>query len=221
MTNRAFAGVLYAEDFDAPEPVVVPVPEPPRPPIVIEPTFSLADLRRASDQAQEEGRVLERREAVVHENRRQADALVRIADALELARTELAGLAASAASATAETLFAMVGVVLPAFAAARGHDELQALLTLLLPAMQHEPRLTIRVQPSLLDGLREAAAPLLEDGPALVDWIAAETMLPGDITVRWQDGLMMRDTRALCAQVRALVMPDSKSIRHTEDDHDG
>lgn len=217
------SGVLYAEDFDMPEPArtapaAVP-PPPPSEPIVIEPTFSLADLRHAAEHAQEQGRAQERRDAEQNANALKADALGRIADALNQARAEAARIAADAAAAVAETALAAVAAVLPTFARQRGRDEAAALLGLLLPAMSHEPRLSIRVHPSMLEGLREEMASLLQDGPAVVEWLGSESMLPGDISVRWQDGMMVRDAGALCARVAALIMPGLQTGTTKETNH--
>lgn len=205
MRHHSLSGVLYAEDFDAPLPVAT-APQVP-PPVVVEPSFSLIDLRHATEKAEQEGRELERHEAELGMTARKADALVRVADALGTARSDLSRIATEAATATADTLLAMVATMLPSFSASRGHGEVQALLRLLLPAMCHEPRLTVRVHPSLLEELREEAIGLLDDGHGVIDWIGSNNMLPGDVSVRWQDGIMVRDTNALCTKVRDLIMP--------------
>ena len=207
------SGVLYAEDFDAPVPAEIALPVPPPPPVVVEPSFSLIDLRHATEKAEREGRELERHDAELGMTARKADALVRVADALVTARKDLSRIATEAAAATADTLLAMVAAVLPSFSASHGHDEVQALLRLLLPAMCHEPRLTVRVHPSLLEALQEDATGLLDDGHAVIDWVGSNSMLPGDVSVRWQDGIMVRDTNALCTRVRDLIMP---AVRPTE-----
>lgn len=222
MQHHTHSGVLYAEDFDAPEPTSAAAPPPPAPePVVLEPTFSLTDLRRAAERAQQEGRTLERQEAELDAAARRTEALMRIADALNQARSDTARIATEAATATVETMLAMVATVLPAFARTRGQDEAGTLLGLLLPAMSHEPRLTIRVHPTLIEGLRQELASLLEDSSAAVEWLGSETMQPGDVTVRWENGTMVRDVRALCAQVAALVMPGSAQIDTTQETHDG
>lgn len=208
MQNHAHSGVLYAEDFDAPEPAPAAAAAALAPePVVIEPTFSLTDLNRAAERAQQEGRTLERREAELDAAARRTEALMRIADALSQTRSDTARIAAEAATATVETMLAMVATVLPTFARTHGQDEAGTLLRLLLPAMSHEPRLTIRVHPALIEGLRREMATLLEDSSAAVEWVGSDAMQPGDVTVRWENGTMVRDVRALCTRVAALVMP--------------
>lgn len=226
MRHRSLSGVLYAEDFDAPLPAATALPAPPPSPVVVEPSFSLTDLRQATEKAEQDGRELERHAAELGMTARKADALVRVADALGTARTDLSRIATEAATATTDTLLAMVAAVLPSFAASQGRDEVQALLRLLVPAMCREPRLTIRVHPSLLEILREDTTGLLVDGHAVIDWIGSDSMLPGDVSVRWQDGIMVRDTNALCTRVRDLIMPavrpaDSPRSIPLKEHHDG
>ena len=221
--RHPLSGVLYAEDFDMPEPTLTPSPAaPPVPePIKLEPTFSLADLRHAAARAQEEGRALERHDTELNVAALKAEALGRIADALNQARADAGRIAADAAAATAETVLAAVAAVLPEFARSRGQDEAAALLRLLLPAMSHEPRLSIRAHPSMIEGLRQETAALLQDGPTAVDWLGSETLPPGDIGIRWRDGMMVRDVAALCAQVAALVMPGGARVNPTKETNDG
>ena len=212
MWSHAPGGVLYAEDFDAPEPVASASmePAPPAEPVVIvEPTFSLADLRRAAERAQEEGRTLARHEAELAADAHRTAALSDIAAALQQARDDLQAVAARSASATASTVLAAVAALLPAFARSRGRDEAATLLRLLLPAMSHEPQLTIRVHPTLIDALRDDLTVLAADNGATVSWVASDRLQPGDVSVRWEGGTMVRDTADLCARIAALVMPDA------------
>lgn len=217
------SGVLYAEDFDTPEPTVAAAkaPVPQAEPIVVEPTFSLADLRRASERAQEEGRALARREAELEASLRKTDALAEIAALLQKTRDDLVGVALQSASATADTVLAMVASLLPAFARSQARNETAALLRLLLPAMSHEPNLTIRVHPSLIDDLRNDLSELLEDGQTSVSWVGSDNVLQGDLNVRWNGGMMTRDMTALCAQVAALVMPETVPLDMSQESHDG
>lgn len=223
MRSHALSGVLYAEDFDAPEPVVTALTEAPpvqAEPVIIEPTFSLIDLQRASERARQEERALTRQQGERDAAALQTQALVQLADALSQARAEAARVASEAAEATAQTLLAMIAAVLPAFATSHGHAEAAALLHLILPAMINEPRLTVRAHPSLIRGLQHETAAVLEAGPITVEWIGSHTMSPGDVTVRWQDGLMVRDTNTLCAQVRALIMPEARQPSQIQENVD-
>lgn len=222
MRRSSSSGILYAEDFDAPElPIIARIAQPAPDPVILEPTFSLADLHRAAEQADREARLQERREAADASSVRSSDALMRIADELARIRSDAAQLAVAAASSTAETLLAMVAAVLPAFSATRGKQEASALLHLLLPAMTHQSHLAIRVHPSLIDSLRDELSPVLEGGQATVEWLASSSMTPGDLNVRWRDGMMIRDGEALCKKVQALVMPEAPQAEATVEIHDG
>ncbi|WP_419727864.1 hypothetical protein [Lichenicola sp.] len=219
MRNHALSGVIYAEDFDMP--VAAVAPPLPVEPIVVEPTFSLTELRQATERAEQDGRELERHAVELGVSAIRADALVRVSDALNAGQSDRARVMADAATATAGVLLGMVAAVLPAFAASRGHDEARALLGLLLPTMSHEPRLTIRAHPTLLEGLREDMTTILEDSPVMVDWIGSNSMQPGDISIRWQDGMLMRDTQALCTQVQELIMPALAPMDAPQETYDG
>ena len=208
MRSQSLSGVLYAEDFDAPEPVRAQPAEAPVPvePVVIEPTFSLTDLQRAAERARQEERMAARQQAERDATALRTQAMVQLADAVSQSRSEAARIVAEAAEATARTVLATVAALLPTVSAIHGHTEAAALLRLLLPAMANEPRLTIRAHPALLASLRQDTRALLDGGTTVVDWIAIETMSPCDLTARWQDGGMIRDTGALCDALRALLV---------------
>ena len=218
MMRSPLSGVLYAEDFDAPEPVSAPPAAPPVPaePMVIEPTFSLTDLQRATERARQEERMAARQQAEQDAAVLRTQALVQLADAVAQSRSEAARIAAEAAEATVQVLLAAVAALLPALSAAHGQAEAAALLRLLLPAMANEPRLTVRAHPALAASLRQETKTLLEAGDTVVEWIGSETMLPGDISVRWQEGFMIRDTNALCAEVHTLLVPGTRTTTRQE-----
>ena len=225
MRSHSLSGVLYAEDFDAPEPVAAAPAaaavraETRAEPVVIEPTFSLTELQLATERARQEERMATRQQAEQDAAALRTQALVQLADAVAQARTEAARIAAEAAEATAHTLLAAVAARLPTLSAAHGEAEAAALLRLLLPAMANEPRLTVRAHPALAASLRQETKALLEDGGTVVEWIVSETMSPGDVVVRWQDGFMIRDTNALCAEVRALLVLETRSDTRQETAH--
>lgn len=222
MRSQSLSGVLYAEDFDAPEPATAARAAPPSPvpvpaePVVIEPTFSLTELQRATERARQEERMAARQQAEQDAAMLRTQALVQLADAVAQSRSEAARIAAEVAEAITQTLLATIAALLPAFSAAHGQAEAAALLRLLLPAMANEPRLTVRAHPALVAGLRQETRALLEAGNTVVEWIDSETMDPGDIAVRWQDGSMIRDTNALCAEVRALLVPETRTNARQE-----
>ena len=82
-----------------------------------------------------------------------------------------------------------------------GPAEVRALIGRLLPNLQTEPRITIRVHPVLVPMLEEDLASLdLElTGTVAVTSAALE---PGDVRVAWESGSFKRDTRAILASMQ-------------------
>ncbi len=199
------SGVLYAEDFDLPEERRPPPASKPPQPVILEPTFSLTDLKHATERAIAEGRAQERVAAEQEREARKTDAITLIGALLQDAATENARIAEAGAAALARTVLAAVAAVLPALAASHALGEVSALVRLLLPAMEREPALEIRVNPALLDPLRNELATVAVPGSIRFEWIGVEAMQEGDVAVKWQDGMMLRDTSALCADILALL----------------
>ncbi|MCQ8279933.1 hypothetical protein NFI95_15935 [Acetobacteraceae bacterium KSS8] len=187
---------------------LAPNREPERPaaePVVLEPTFSLVELQSAAQRAREEGRLEEREETAVGLEARRIDALSAISDVLRQSRADCSRIASASAADLSRAVLAAVSAVLPGLAASNALAETKDLLDLLLPALDGEPKLQIRLNPTLLEPLRNDLATLPMAGSTSIEWIGVETMEPGDISVKWQDGMMLRDTGALCAQVVAMV----------------
>jgi len=223
MRDQTLSGILYMEDFDTPDPldrfapmpVAEPEPEPPPPPIRLEPTFSLADLKRATDKAEEEALDRAAREAAASRQARETETLCRLADEMTRLREEVARVAHQAAADTAGAVLAMLSAALPETCAAHGTAEAAALLRLLLPTFRTEGRLLVRVHPDLVQPLRERVAEAVE-GSADIDWRAVPAMLPGDLSAEWQNGTVTRDTASLCRRINELVIPFAHSARPEE-----
>ena len=220
--RHPLSGVLYAEDFDLPEqghpsacafrsasPSPEPVDRSPGdPPIALEPTFSLTDLQSATERAIAEGRSLEREALARDMAARRIEALGRIEAALRDGAARNATIAA-AAEATANAVLAAVGAILPHIAASNALCEVSALMTLLVPAMEREATLQIRANPAMIEPLRKDLATVAMASSIQLEWVAIESMTAGDVAVRWQDGMMIRDTRSLCAEIGALLAPSA------------
>lgn len=215
--RHPLSGVLYAEDFDLPE------DRPASPssdradrshadmPIALEPTFSLTDLQNATERAIAEGRSLEREAVARDMASRTADALGRIGAALHDGAAQTAAIAAAAAEATANAVLAAVGAILPHIAASNALCELSALMALLLPAMECQATLQISANPAMIEPLRNALATVAMAASIRFEWLAIDSMEVGDVAVRWQDGMMIRDTRALCAAIGGLLVPSASA----------
>jgi flagellar biosynthesis/type III secretory pathway protein FliH len=212
MRLDAIAGVLYAEDFDAPdEPERLPAPRLPEPepvPSPPEPSFSFEDLRHAVEQGRMEGRALERREMETTLAARQTALLEQLAQAVAGARQDAARAAERVAEEAARTTLAVLAAALPATCARHGDAEARAVFEALLPGLRGEPRVKVRVHPSLAPDLQATLDLLADDDLPAVTLCASERMVPGDIAVSWQDGSAARDSQAICAAIQAALALD-------------
>lgn len=200
-----FVGILYAEDFDddpelPPAAGLPPLPEPEPPP----PNFTLADLeaaqRIASTEAVQAARAEWERSAL-HDR---TQSLAAIASAVTEAQQEARVLADAVADGTARTILSMLAGLLPDLCAQHGGAEVRALLRHLLPTLTQQPRIVVRIAPSVLDGVREDLALLDEDLVAAVELTAAP-LTPGDARITWTDGSLVRDQAAIRLAVTAAL----------------
>ena len=216
MRGHGLAGVLYAEDFDEPE-RARPVPERPAPvqapppPIRVEPTFSLVELQRAVEQALEEGQTLERSKNEEDEARRSADALERLAGALEGSREREAADRAAFAAAMADVVMGTLAALLPELNARHGMREVAALCSRVIPTLAGERRLVIRAQAASVPVLRDELSAVLHEHAVEAEWCADAAMGPADLTVRWEYGALTRDAGTLVREIVALIAPEPEA----------
>lgn len=203
MASR-FVGILYAEDFDDPElpPAgeLPPMPEPEPAP----PSFTLADLEAAQRIARTEAVQAARAEwerSALHDR---TQSLAAIASAVTGTQQEARALADAVADGTARTMLSMLAGLLPDLCAQHGGAEVRALLRNLLPTLTQQPRITVRIAPSVLDGVREDLALLDEELVAAIELTAAP-LAPGDTRVTWTDGSLVRDQAAIRLAITAAL----------------
>jgi len=197
-TTRSRAGILYAEDFDE-LPAPPPRPEPPTP------GYTQAALDDAVSAACAEAVHAARMDWQACALQAQSDALVAIARNLTAAEAAAAAVATETAEGTVRTIMAILVGLLPALCARHGHAELRAMLRHLLPTLAQQPRVTVRLSPAVLDGVRADLAEMDEDLAATIVLTPA-TLPPGDTRVIWTNGKLVRDTAALRnAVIAALV----------------
>ena len=208
--SSAISGVLYAEDFDEPLLPAARGGSDPAPaiaePELIEPLFSLDELRVATEEAHENGREVERRAAALSNETRRGAALAALAEQIALTRAQCAEQIEQALDAIAGTTLSLLAAALPALCAARAPDELRAMLRRVLPPARQAPELQIRVHPSLREAIERETAALLDGSAARVAWMNSAKLLPGDIEISWQNGAALRDTAATCAAIRNTVL---------------
>ncbi len=197
------AGILYAEDFDSPVPPPPPEPEPEPEPV--EPIFSSGEMEMARQLAAEAAVVRARMEWEASDTHARTLALGAIAAGVTAAQAEGRALAEAAADGTVRVILTIAAGLLPAYCAGHGEAEVRRLLAHLMPSLQREPRITVRVSPAIADRLR---ADLLgdDDLAARVAVTAAPGLAPGDVRVAWANGSLVRDEAAIhAAMVAALA----------------
>ncbi len=219
------AGILYAEDFDGPAPSAAPVPEPE--PAVIEPSFSLQAMEDARRSAAE-GAVREARDTWERsDDHARTLALCAVAAELTAAQDSGRGLAEAAADGTVRTILTLAAGLLPYHCARHGGAEVRHLLGHLLPALHREPRVAIRVSPTVADAVRRDLALLDDDLAARITVTAVDGLASGDARVTWTDGGLVRDTRAIHAAMTKVlaelglaepstVPADNRSMAHAD-----
>lgn len=203
----SLAGVIYAEDFDAP--VEMPAPQPPAPPP--EPMISAvehaAELAAARAAGREEGLEAARGEIATVQGELRLAALQAIADGLGAARGAAARIAQVNAEAVAGTLLATLAAALPALCARHAEAELRAVIEAVLPLLGSEPQVSVRCHPDMVQFLRGEIDQLDPDLASRVTIAPSEQMQAGDIRIGWHDGCAVRDTRAITAAIRAALPP--------------
>ena len=202
-------GVIYAEDFDDPALPDADADAAPSAaePDVIEPSFTLADLEATRAAALAEGAAAERGRLAAEDAAARSRALDALAAALASA-TEAARVATEEiAEGLARAVLSLVAAGLPALCAHHGEHEVRALLQNLLPTLGVEPRITVRLNPHLLEAVRADLTGLDPEIAAAVQLVPTDTMPPGDVRVSWEGGACQRSAAAACAAVREVLAP--------------
>jgi hypothetical protein len=192
-------GTLFAEDFDLPE--AAPEPE------TIEPVFSAGELTAAREAAWHEGHAAGLHEAATADAAATRQAIAQIATQL---RTECAAGAAKAeqqAEAIAQLLLDGLAATFPALSARYGDAEVRAIVRTILPALTHEPAITIRAHPRTAAAVVREIGGLDPDLKTRVQTIPCEDMPTGDVRIAWRNGSAVRDATALWRQVADVLGP--------------
>ncbi len=197
---RAPGGILFAEDFDAPE---APPPPPPAP----EPTYSAVELADARETGRGEGWKAARAVAESEAEAQRAAVLQAVAAALGDARAAAESLASAAAESVARAALSLLAAALPATCARHGDRELRALAEAVLPSLDTEPRIVVRANAAALRGLADTVARLDPDLAGRVQLVPTETLAPDEVRIAWQDGRAARDRRAIASAIEAVLGP--------------
>ena len=206
----SISGVLYAEDFDEPPPhhagIRTAGPLPPVEPEFVPPSFSLDELRAATDHAHSEGREAERLSAAHTLDTQRITALTALAEQLSATQQQAKQVVEEALDAIAQTALSLLAVALPALCADHAEDELRSLLRRLLPPVRQIPELHIRLHPSMREALEDETSLVLEGSGTQVTWTESIKLAPGDIAIAWQNGGALRDTAATCSNIAKAIL---------------
>jgi flagellar biosynthesis/type III secretory pathway protein FliH len=200
MARTFSSGVLlFDEDFD--QPVKAPEPE------FIAPLFTASELMAAREEAAQDGR--DRAIAELEGSARLASsrALAGIAAQITAARDEAAAIAEQSAEAIARLLLDCFATAFPALSVRHGAGEIAAVLHEILPALHHEPKITVRVNPNLVAAMTEELQSIDADLVARVRLIPADTMAVGDVRIAWENGTATRDAASLWRQIESVLAP--------------
>jgi hypothetical protein len=200
--SRVPPGILFVEDFDAPEvPAAAPVPE------IITPDITVEDLEAARAEGHAAGLAAAREEEAALQAALRTAALAAIGDALGSARADAARVAQTMAEELAATVLALLQAALPATAAAQAGTEITALVAALLPGLKREPTASIHVPPALLGDIAAALQGLWPDHGGRIAVMPDDALAASDVRVTWGDGGARRDTGALWQGIRAALAP--------------
>ena len=199
MRIQAALGVLYAEDFDASAPAGAPEPE------LIEPMFTLADLDHAKAQAASSAGAEALASAELSALQDRSSALDAIAAGLLAGQDAIAAEIARDTHAVSQAMLALLSAALPSLMDGTARREVSGLMQRLLPGLYGEKRVTIRLNPHVIDMVDQDLRTLNEDARARIVLVPTDALAPGDMRVSWEGGSFVRDTRALHDAAREII----------------
>ena len=200
LTRPAHApGVLFEEDFDRPASQAEPE--------VIEPTFSVAEMATAREDAWREGRDAGVADAAASDAAAARHAVELIAAELNAARDMAATLADQSAEAIARLLLGSLAAVCPALCTHHGEAEVQAIVRAVLPGLTQEPAITVRINPCNAPGVASEVERLDPGLATRVQITECDAMPPGDVRIDWRNGAAVRDAATLWQQVANVLLP--------------
>jgi flagellar biosynthesis/type III secretory pathway protein FliH len=194
---------LFAEDFDQQSGITVL--DPPDEPDLIAPSFTEEAVETAREAAYAEGYSRGLSQATQDRAEIASQLLAGIARRLADAEAAAREAAEASALAVAELLMNSLAALFPTLCARHGAGEVAALARTVLPALDREPRISLRVSPHVLPELEAELDRLDPELRARLTVIATDAVPPGDVHIAWQDGAAGRDGAALWAQIAATL----------------
>jgi len=172
-----------------------------------QPTFSLDDLEAARAMARAEGVETGKQQAMASIERKTSDALAAVGKRLaESGAARDAALARIEAGAVA-LCAALLRKLFPTLQQRHGLAEIEGLLRDGLRTMADEPRVVVRLNDALLDGLQPRIDALAKQAgfAGRVVLVGDEMVATGDCAIEWADGGAERCGDQLWADVDALL----------------
>ena len=197
------ARVLFAEDFDDVEGVLV-IEAPPEPEVIV-PAFTAADVEVVRAHAYADGRAAAMAEAEAAHTLAVRTAIAEIAAAMDALTAQQAAAAAREAEDVARLLLDTLMTMLPALCARHGEAEVRGVARAVLPALAREPAVMVRIHPDLVGAVEAELAHLDPEFAGRIRLHPAETLSVGDIRIGWADGSAVRDTAAVWREVAAAL----------------
>jgi flagellar assembly protein FliH len=208
---RASPGILYADDFDAPE-----LPPPPAPAAPPPPSYSEQDIAAARQDGYEQGLQEARSEREAADAALLQSTLQTIADALAGARKAAAEAAERLAGETAAALLALLQAALPALMQRHAGGEVAAFAARVLPALRREPQLRLLVSEAQHGELAPLLAGAAGAAGGMAQIIGSPALAPGDLRIEWADGSASRSVAdlwtSLCAALTCADLPSIEEI---------
>ena len=200
--NNAATRLIFHEDFDRPPPS-----QPAPPPAPVEPVYNSAELREARAEALREGHAAGVAESDAGSVALARQALLAIAERLDTARAEATAIAEASAEAVATLVMHAFATAFPALCARHADTELRAIVRAVLPRLQEEPVITVRVDPHMSEALTQEISALDPDLLDRVRIIPTDAVPVGDLRIVWRAGGARRDTASLWTDIENVLAP--------------
>lgn len=191
------------DDLLLPEPVIIDDVPPPPPP----PTFSEEDLQLAREQAYEQGRMRGQQDAEAASSRMLSLAMTSLSDAMMQVKSNHAIALDHHLRDSVAVAVTVVKKMLPETSRNHSLDEIEGVVREALAQLDQDVRVTIRVAPTQLDGVRDHAQRAADacgfEGKLI---FAPDARLGlGDCRVEWGDGGAERDEASIWAEIEQII----------------
>jgi flagellar biosynthesis/type III secretory pathway protein FliH len=195
---RGGSGVLlFDEDFDQPPPSAEPE--------VIEPVYTVSELRQAREAAAREARDHALMEVEASGRAVAQRALTEIAAQIGAAGIEAAEIAEQTSEAIARLLLDCFATAFPALSARHGANEVAAVVRSILPALHRQSKIVVRINPHLMTAMTEELGALDSELATRVRLLPTDALAMGDARVTWDNGSATRDTASLWRQIETVL----------------